>query len=38
MIRFARIVRNVEFAQPFGTFFITAITTILAGGHFTPDD
>lgn len=30
MIRLVRIVRNVEFAQLFDTFFITAITTILA--------
>lgn len=30
MIRVVRIVRNVEFAQLFDTFFITAITTILA--------
>lgn len=30
MPRFVRIVRNVEFAQLFDTFFITAITTILA--------
>lgn len=29
MIRLVRIVRNVEFAQLFDTFFITAITTIL---------
>lgn len=30
MIRLVRIVRNVEFAQLFDAFFITAITTILA--------
>lgn len=30
MVRLVRIVRNVEFAQLFDTFFITAITTILA--------
>jgi membrane-anchored glycerophosphoryl diester phosphodiesterase (GDPDase) len=30
MIRLVRIVRNVEFAQLFDTFFISAITTILA--------
>lgn len=30
MIRLVRIVRNVEFTQLFDTFFITAITTILA--------
>jgi len=30
MIRLVRIVRNVEFAQLFDTFFIAAITTILA--------
>src|SRR6266478_409270 len=29
MIRVVRLVRNVEFAQLFDTFFITAITTIL---------
>lgn len=29
MVKFVRIVRNVEFAQLFDTFFITAITTIL---------